>query len=121
MIDVTNLGQHILSLEPANNAARLSFYNFLKNLCDAGQPITAQLINSFYSRALTFSHWQENRTQLFEQTQVCLLSYAKATPDAAETVLSELQKSWQADEVETVLLKNQANLLGLVSHYLEKQ
>ncbi len=121
MIDVTNLAQHILSLEPAGDAARLSFYNFLKNLCETSQPITAQLINSFYSRALGFTHWQENRSQLFEQTQYCLLSYAKATPTATESVLAELQKSWQVGEVETVAIKNQANLLGLTSQYLEKQ
>src|SRR4051812_40808378 len=114
MMDVTNLAQHIVSLEPAKDAARLSFYNFLTNLCEPSQPVTSQLINSFYSRALTFSHWQENRAQLFEQVQFCLLSYAKANDAYADSGFSELQKSWQADDMETVAIKNPANLFGIV-------
>jgi hypothetical protein len=121
MIDVTNLAQHIATLEPGKNAARLAFYNYLVNLCDPRQTITSQLLNSFYARALTFTHWQENRAELFEQTQYCLLSFAKANEASADSVFSELQKSWQADDIETVSIKNQANLFGVVKQYLDKQ
>src|ERR1044071_6220866 len=112
MIDVTNLAQHIATLEPGKNAARLAFFNYLANLCEPRQSITAQLLNSFYARALTFQHWQENRAELFEQTQYCLLSFAKANESDADSVFAELQKSWQVGDIETVAIKNQTNLFG---------
>ena len=121
MMDVTSLAQHIVNLDPAKDAARLCFYNYLKNLCEANQPITAQLLNAFYTRALMFSHWQENRVQLFEQTQACLLSYANANSEISSSVFSELQKSWQVGEIETLLIHNPENLIALVKKSLEKE
>jgi hypothetical protein len=67
MAHVTALAQHILALEPDKDAARLSFYHYLKNLCEASEPVNSDLLNRFYCRALQFPHWQENKTQLFDE------------------------------------------------------
>lgn len=75
MTHVTALAQHILALEPDKDAARLSFYHFLKNLCEATEPLNSDLINRFYSRALSFSHWQENKLALFNEVTSILYHF----------------------------------------------
>jgi hypothetical protein len=69
---VNDLAQHILSLEPDKDAARLCFYHFLKNLCEPSEPVSADLLNRFYCRALTFTHWQQNKAALFGEVSAIL-------------------------------------------------
>jgi hypothetical protein len=48
----------LLSLEPAKDTARLSFYHYLKNFCRLDEPLSASVLWSFYQRALMFAQWQ---------------------------------------------------------------
>lgn len=76
MTHVTALAQHILTLEPEKDAARLCLYNFLKNLCEPTEPINAELLNRFYWRALSFNHWQANKAGLFGEVTAILQHYS---------------------------------------------
>lgn len=77
MAHATALAQHILSLEPEKDAARLCFYNYLKNLCEATEFVNSELLNRFYFRALVFPFWQKNKDHLFNETALILQSFQK--------------------------------------------
>ena len=83
MATVTNLATHLLGLlQPAtvgaanaaapasvakSDAARLAFYHFLKNLCEAGEPLSTSVLDRFFRRALGHAHWSENKLELFAE------------------------------------------------------
>jgi hypothetical protein len=72
MSHVTALAQHILTLEPDKDAARLCLYHYLKNLCEPQEPVNSELINRFFCRALTFTYWQQHKLQLFHEVSALL-------------------------------------------------
>ncbi len=121
MTNVTGLAQHILTLEPAQNAARLCFYHYLKNMCDPQEPVSCDLLVSFYSRALAFSHWQVNKSQLFTETQACMVHYAESHPAEGDGLLAVLQDLWQPDQVQVVRLESQTNLVAIIERTLEAE
>ncbi len=121
MLNVTGLAQHLLNLEPAKNPARLSFYHFLKNLCEAGDPVISTTLNTFYARALTFSHWQEHKAALFEEVSAALASYVAAHPESAESTLPELAHSWKPDDLQIVALESQKNLIAMLERAFESE
>lgn len=121
MMNVTGLAQHILTLEPAKNAARLCFYHFLKNLCEANEPVTRNLLNKFYARALLFAHWQENKNELFSEVQACLKRYLTAFPGDDEHTIAELTQAWRSQDLQVVPLETQNNLLAIVYRSLERE
>jgi len=111
MAHVTALAQHILSLEPDKDAARLCFYHYLKNLCEATEPVNSDLLNRFYIRALSFSHWQAQKQQLFFETSAILLHFQDThhvalpladviTPESLQVVPIESLRT-----VETVIIR----------------
>ncbi len=120
-MNVTGLAQHILSLDPEKHPARLSFYHFLKNLCEAGDPVTHELLNSFYSRALGFTHWQDDKARLFEETRSALMSFADAHPAEAEAVMPDLLRAWAPTDIQVVRLESQASLVALLNRTLEAE
>ncbi|MCM2281919.1 MAG: hypothetical protein NDI61_08755 [Bdellovibrionaceae bacterium] len=121
MMDVTGFAQHLLSQEPAKNAARLSLYHYLKNMCEAGDAVTPSLLNAFYARALTFTHWQNNKASLFAEVQATITSYADAHPEIAAQVLPELAKAWTAQDIQVVTLESQASLVAMLVRTLETE
>ncbi len=121
MTNVTGLAQHILTLEPAQNAARLCLYHFLKNMCDPQEPVTRSLLVSFYSRALAFAHWQVNKAQLFSETRYCLTHCAETHPTEDDKLLSELQHLWRPEDVQVVRIESQTNLVAIIERTLEAE
>lgn len=78
-VNANVLAQHILTLEPDKDAARLCFYHFLKNLCEPTEVVNHDLINRFYRRALGFAHWQDNQASLFNETEALLSHFQEST------------------------------------------
>lgn len=109
MATVTNLATHLLGLlQPADeaakgqtaalaatapgrsagakptsvaksDAARLAFYHFLKNLCEAGEPLSTSVLDRFFRRSLTHAHWSEHKLELFTEVSACLQHYSNQT------------------------------------------
>src|SRR5262249_53082838 len=74
--------------------------HFLKNLCEATEPINSDLINRFYSRALTFAHWQEHKLALFQEVSSILHHFQEShrtqlplqrtiNPDSLQVIAAE--------------------------------
>ncbi|MBN8539517.1 MAG: hypothetical protein J0L82_03945 [Deltaproteobacteria bacterium] len=107
MATVTNLATHLLGLlQPApgaaknaaanvtgtgvpvaganvsvakSDAARMAFYHFLKNLCEAGEPLSTSVLDRFFRRALGHQHWSENKLELFTEVASCLQHFSNQT------------------------------------------
>ena len=114
MAHVSALAQHIFTLHPDKDAARLSFYQYLKNLCDATELVNAELVNRFYVRALGFTHWQENKAALFNETEAALQHFQ----DTAGQVLP-LQGLMRATDLQVIAVENLRNLEVIVQKHLE--
>lgn len=115
MTHVTALAQHILALEPDKDAARLSFYHFLKNLCEATEPLNSDLINRFYSRALSFSHWQENKLALFNEVTSILYHFQEA-----HRLQLPLHKTMTPESLQVFTAESIQILEMAINRYLER-
>ena len=106
MASVTRLATHILSLlqppeggttspVPTVDAARLAFYHFLKNMCEAGEPLSTATLDRFFRRAMTHGHWVENKGALFNEVANSLQHFsnqhAEPVPLPPFTTAEDLQ------------------------------
>jgi hypothetical protein len=115
MAHVSALAQHIFSLEPDKDAARLSLYQYLKNLCDATELVNSELINRFYLRALGFTYWQEHKTSLFNETEAVLHHFQDVSGEALP-----LTGLLRAGDFQIIAVENLRNLEIVVQKHLEK-
>lgn len=115
MAHVTALAQHILNLQPDKDAARLSLYHYLKNLCEATEPVNSELMNRFFCRALTFAHWQQEKSHLFHETAAVLQHFQDT-----QGVLLPLNEMFRADDVQVVPIESIRNLDLVINRYLER-
>jgi hypothetical protein len=114
MAHVSALAQHIFTLEPDKDAARLALYQYLKNLCDATELVNADLINRFYLRALGFAHWQHDKAHLFNETESLLHHFQDVNGTLA---LNGLIK---AQDLQVIAVENLRNLEVVAQRHLEK-
>ena len=115
MSHVTALAQHILTLEPDKDAARLCFYHYLKNLCEALEPVNSDLLNRFYSRALTFQYWQENKAHLFHEVSGIVQHFQETTGE-----ILPISESYVADDLQVVPVESLRTLELVVNKFLER-
>jgi hypothetical protein len=114
MAHVAALSQHIFSLEPDKDAARLCFYQYLKNLCDATEQINTELVNRFYLRSLGFAHWQSSKSHLFTETEMLLQHFQDSTGQQLS-----LQGLLRANDFQVIPVENLRNLEVVVQKSLE--
>ncbi len=116
MFLVSTLAQHIFSLDPTKDAARLALYNYLVYLCEPNEPLSTDLLNRFYRRALTFPHWQENKKQLFAEVEM-LLQHFQQTHDMP----FDFSQVLSAQQIQVLGLETQTNLLDLINRFVAQQ
>lgn len=115
MAHVTALAQHILALEPDKDAARLCFYHFLKNLCEAAEPVNSDLLNRFFFRAFAFAHWQTDKEHLFGEVSAILAHYQDT-----QRVQLPLEHMMRAEDTQVVALESLRTLELIVENQLRK-
>lgn len=115
MAHVTALAQHIISLEPDKDAARLCFYHYLKNLCEPAEPVNSDLLNRFFCRALTFAHWQENKAQLFQEVSAILQHYCDT-----HQVQLPLAEVFSPEQIQVVPVETLRTLELVIGRYMER-
>lgn len=77
MTTVAELAKQIFELDTQKNPARLAFYSYLKSLLPPEKPFTQEMLDAFYDRALTLTHWQTNQKSLGEIVRDDLRKVAK--------------------------------------------
>ena len=114
MAHVSGFAQHIFTLEPDKDAARLALYQYLKNLCDATELVTPELINRFYLRSLGFTHWQQNKAHLFNETESLLHHFQDAQGQI------QLNGLMRAQDSQVIAVENLKSLELIAQKHLEK-
>ncbi len=109
------LAQHIATLNPDKDAARLSFHNYLNYLCSANDVVNSDLINRFYRKALSFSHWQTNKAALFAETEALLTHYQESVREALP-----LEYLIRASDLQVIAAENIRDLETVTRIFLEK-
>jgi hypothetical protein len=112
---VLSLARHILSLNPAKDAARLCFQQYLNNLAPAQSRITADLLNRFFKRALSFSHWQANKAELFREVGQILAHFQETTG-----LTLQLAGMLEPQDIQVVPVENMKSLEVIVTRHIEQ-
>jgi hypothetical protein len=121
MAHVTALAQYILKTQPEKDAARLCLYHYLRNLCDPAEPIHAELLNRFFCRALTFSHWQENKVQLFQEVLLILQHFQEFQEAAShQSCALNLNGLFSTQDIQVVPAETIQTLELVINRYLER-
>lgn len=109
-----DFAKYLLQLNPEANAARLSLYHFIKNHCSSNAPLTAEVLNQFYARALSFSHWRENADALECEVKSCVESFL-------ESFQSNIASVRHASDIQVIELKNIVDAYEVVKNFMNKK
>lgn len=93
MATVTSLATHLLKLLKPNglqgghtvdatSAAQLALYGFLKNFCEANEPLLGETLERFVRWSLNSAHWQKHKVELFRELHNSLQHFASETGQA---------------------------------------
>jgi hypothetical protein len=116
MLAVKDLSQAIAALDPNQDTARLCLFNYLENLCEPEEPLSPELFNRFFYRALTFAQWRENQNRLFEEVNWLLLHFFESHAPSWDW-----ERVIHADQLQAFEVKSPRNLEALVRGFLESQ
>ncbi len=75
MLKVSHLVRFVQELKPQSTPARLTFFNYIKNLCDPEASLTPDLIDQFFLSALDYAHWYSHRNQLGHEVELLLENF----------------------------------------------
>ncbi len=112
-MNTLDFAKYLLQLNPQANAARLSLYHYFKNHISTPIPLEVSCIDKFYARALSFSHWRENRKTLEDEVKLCLESFL-------ETYQSDIGPVRHASEIQVIELENIADLYEVIKNFMNK-
>jgi hypothetical protein len=112
MTSVSQFAQYLLKLDPKTNSARLTLFNFLKQVMDPSLPFSPAVIQAFYSRVLQFDHWQNDSRNLSETVRADVYSFVR------QFIAEDQQAAWaklrHPDTLQIVNLKVFQDLEELV-------
>jgi hypothetical protein len=74
---ISQLLKYIADLNPQNTPARLAFYNFLRSFQFYLDDLTPQVLNTFFTHALEYPHWQTNNTALGKEVQMLMEGFVR--------------------------------------------
>jgi hypothetical protein len=74
---ISQLLKYIADLNPQNTPARLAFYNFLRQFQFYSDDLTPHVLNTFFSHALEYPHWETNKASLGKEVQLLIESFAR--------------------------------------------
>lgn len=111
---ILDFAKYLLALNPEANASRLSLYHYLKNHCQPGTPLSSDIIHGFYSRALSFAHWRQNREQLAAEIKSTLESFL-------ETHQADIGKVVHASDMQIIELEHIVDLYEVTKNFLNKK
>lgn len=75
MLKVSHLVKFVHELKPQSTPTRLTFFNYISNLCDPEASLTAELVDQFFLSALDYAHWYSHRTQLGHEVELLLENF----------------------------------------------
>lgn len=116
MVSVGAFAQFLLHRDPQTSAERIALYHFLKNARKLDETLVPAILQDFFSRALSFSHWREHSTALWEETSILLDAFG------GEVQLNFTSNQLQPpQDFEIFEVKSNKKLGEVVARHLEGQ
>lgn len=109
---ISHLLKYIADLNPQNTPARLAFYNFLRHFQFASEDLTPYVLNTFFSHALEYPHWETNKAFLGKEVQFLMENFVRHYK--ADFDLSSVRFPQNLQLIE---LQSFADLLEVTSNY----
>lgn len=109
---ISHLLKYIADLNPQNTPARLAFYNFLRHFQFGHDDLTPQVLNTFFSHALEYPHWESNKSSLGKEVQLLMESYARFSKLDFEFSQVRFPQSLQIVELQSF-----SDVLEVTHHY----
>lgn len=120
MVQIGQLLKYLSALNPQSSPTRLTLYNFLNHFYRAEQPLTAPILNTFFSHALEYPHWQQNRSSLGRETQQLLENLMMNLEHASAHTFQMDMVRWPQD-MQIVELENFQDFTEAVHHFLTQK
>jgi hypothetical protein len=109
---ISQILKYIADLNPQNTPARLAFYNFLRHFEFSSDDLTPYVINTFFSHALEYPHWQTNKAFLSKEVQFLLENFVRVHKADFDFSAVRFPQNLQLIELESF-----ADLLEVTNHY----
>lgn len=114
MTPVSQFAQYLLKQDPQRNFARLTLFNYLKNLIEPNTPFKPEVIQNFYARVLQFEHWRQESVAMSEAVRADVESFVSSQ------VLQGERETWlglrHSDTLQIVPIKVFQDLEKLVEN-----
>lgn len=141
MPTIGQLLKYLTILNPQGHPVRMALYNYMTNLQRSEQPLTAEVLNTFFNHALEYPHWSQDRknfgheiSQIIEQLlqnvgENTSLDLASITwpeqmqiidlenfADFTETIHAFLTKAYSSGEKFRLVSDQQKKLVAVILH-----
>ena len=116
MVSIGAFAQFLLHRDPQTSAERIALYHFLKNARKLDEPLLPAVFQDFLARALSFSHWRDNRDSLWEETALLLDAFGSEIHLTFNS--QHLQKP---QDFEIFEVKSNKKLGEVIARHLESQ
>lgn len=108
-----DFGKFLYDQKPQTNPSLLAFYNYIRTYTDLDAPFLPETVFSFYIKALSFDHWQQNAIELSQFTYNVLFRFLGA--DINAKAWSNLKKP---EHFQIIKIKNSKDQLEIIKQYL---
>lgn len=115
MIKVSHLVKFVQELKPQSTPTRLTFFNYIKNLCDPEERLIPEHIDDFFLAAIDYAHWYSHRSQLGHEVELLLTNFNSYFQNQFPIHLVRFPQTLQIIEIE----QNQ-DWQELVADYLRR-
>lgn len=109
-------GKFLFEQKPQSNQALLAFYNYIRTSTDLNAPFLPETVFSFYIKALTFEHWQQNALELSQFCSNVIFRFLGADING---------KAWtnlkRPEQIQIVKIKSLRDQLEVIKQYLHKE
>lgn len=113
---ISHLLKYIADLNPQNTPARLSFYNFLRHFQFHKDDLAPYVLNTFFSHALEYPHWETNKSSLGKEVQLLMESFVRFSKMDFDFTQVHFPQTMQLVEIQSF-----ANLLEVTHTYARSQ
>ena len=109
-------GKFLYEQKPQTNQALLAFYNYIRVFTDLDAPFLPETVFSFYIKALTFEHWQQNALELSQFTSNALFRFLG--PDMNGKAWANLKRP---EHIQILKIKSHRDQLEIIKQYLHRE
>lgn len=103
--------KYLVKTNPQNSAARLAFYNFVKNFSNLTKEFDSETIDQFFRSCLTHDHWRKEKKELAHEVTNCVERFN-------ELHGLEIEIVQPVDKMQIVSIENKKDQKEVIQNFL---